>query len=142
MGTRRKKRQSQVSSSGTQVLGTFHPLLRIRRYQRELYDRPGVRLDLKVRMIKAEAIEALLYGCATWTTRQDHYNKLRTIHHRVLLRIIGAKRRKSDHRVLAYSRALELTGCESIETTVRTRRLLWVGALIRMSDRRLPKGVM
>ena len=52
--------------------------MRIRRYQRELYDRPGVRLDLKILMVKAEAIEALLYGCATWTTRQDHYNKLRT----------------------------------------------------------------
>ena len=64
------------------------------------------------------------------------------IHRRVLLRIIGARRRKSDHRVLVYSRALELTRCESIETTVRTRRLLWAGALIRMGDRRLPKRVM
>ena len=116
--------------------------MRIRRYQQELYDRPNVSLDLKIRMVKAEAVEALLYGCVTWTTRQEHYRKLRTVHHRVLLRIVGARRRRSDHRVLSYNRALELTGCESIEATLRARRLLWAGALTRMEDGRLPKRVM
>ena len=37
---------------------------------------------------------------------------------------------------------LQRTQCESIETTVRTRRLLWAGALLRMGDHRLPKRVM
>ena len=32
--------------------------------------------------------------------------------------------------------------CESIQTTVRTRRSLWTGALLRMGDNRLPKRVM
>ena len=64
---------------------------RIRRYSRELYGQPKVALSLKTRMVKAEAIEALLYGCSTWTLRQEHYAKLRTVHHRVLLRIIGAQ---------------------------------------------------
>ena len=44
--------------------------MRIRRYLRELYDQPKVALSLKTRMVKAEAIEALLYGCSTWTLRQ------------------------------------------------------------------------
>ena len=39
--------------------------MRIRRYLRELYDQPKVALSLKTRMVKAEAIEALLYGCST-----------------------------------------------------------------------------
>ena len=42
--------------------------MRIRRYQRELYDRPNVQLDLKIRKAKAKAIEALLYGCVTGIT--------------------------------------------------------------------------
>ena len=88
--------------------------MRIRRYLRELYDQPKVTLSLKIRMVKAEAIEALLYGCSTWTLRQEHYTKLRTVHHRVLLRIIGAQRKKPDHRMTPYNRALEITGCESI----------------------------
>ena len=53
--------------------------MRIRRYLRELYDQPKVALSLKIRMAKAEAIEALLYGCSTWTLRQEHYAKLRTV---------------------------------------------------------------
>ena len=93
---------------------------RIRRYSRELYGQPKVALSLKTRMVKTEAIEALLYGCSTWTLRQKHYAKLRTVHHRVLLRIIGAQRKRPDHRMTSYNRALEITGCESIETTMRT----------------------
>ena len=34
------------------------------RYQAELYDRPTASLDLKIRMVKADVAEALLYGCA------------------------------------------------------------------------------
>ena len=98
--------------------------MRIRRYLRELYDQPKVALSLKIRTVKAEAIEALLYGCSAWTLRQDHYAKLRTVHHRVLLCIIGTQRKIPDHRMTSYSRALEITRCESIETTLRTRRLL------------------
>ena len=93
-------------------------------------------------MVKAKAIEALLYGCSTWTLCQEHNAKLRTVHQRVLLRIIGAKRKRSDHRMASYNGALEITGCESIEITLRTRRLLWAGTLIRMSGGRLPKRIV
>ena len=116
----------------------------IRRYSWELYyGQPKVAHSLKTRMVKAEAIEALLYGCnSTWTLRQEHYAKLRTVHHRVLLRIIGVQRKRPDHRMTSYNRALEITRCQSIETMLRTRRLLWAGTLLRMSGGRLPKRIM
>ena len=104
--------------------------MRIRRYSREFYGQRKVALSLKTRMVKAEAIEALLYGCSTWTLRQEHYAKLRTVHHRVLLHTIGAQRKRRDHRMTSYNRALEITRCESIDTTLRTRKLLWAGTLI------------
>ena len=107
--------------------------MRIRRYLRELYDQPKVTLSLKTRMVKAKAIEALWYGCSTWTLRQEHCVKLHTttVHHRALLRIIGAQRNRPDHRMTSYNRALEIIGCESIETTLRTKILfLWAGTLL------------
>ena len=116
--------------------------LRIRRYLRELYDQPKVALSLKIQKIKAEAIEALLYAHSTWTLRQKHYAKLRTVHHWVLLRIIGTQRKRSDHRMTSYNRALEIIRCESIKTTLRTRILFWAGTLIRMSGGRLPKRIV
>ena len=97
--------------------------MRIRRYLHELHDQPKVAISLKTRMVKTEAIEALLYGCSTWTFRQEYYAKLRTVHNRVLLRSIGAQRKRPDHRMTSYHYALEITRCESIETTLRTRRL-------------------
>ena len=45
---------------------------------------------------------------------------------------------RDEHRMASYNHALEITWCESIETTLHTKRLLWAGALIRMSGERLP----
>ena len=116
--------------------------MRIRRYLRELYGQPKVALSLKTRVVQAEAIEALLYGYSMWTLRLEHYSKLHTVHHQVLLRISVAQRKRPDDRMTSYNRAFEITRCESIETTLSTRRRLWAETLIRMSGGRLPKQVM
>ena len=113
-----------------------------KRYKRELYDRPKASLLLlKARMVRSEVVDVLLYGCATWTPLKGHYAKLRTTHHRMLLRTLGAWCKSPNRRILSYKDDLQRTECESIETTVRTRRLLWAGALLRMGDTRLPKRV-
>ena len=116
--------------------------MRIGRYPRELYDQSKVALSLETRMVKTEAIEALLNGCSTWTLRQEHNAKLRTVYHRVLLLIIGAQRKRPNRRMTSYNRALEINRCEGIETTLRTRTLLWAGTLIRMSGGRLPERIV
>ena len=108
--------------------------MRIRRYLRDRYDQPKVALSFKTRMVTTEAIEALLYGCSTWTLRQEHYAKLRTVHHRVLLHMIGTQIKRPDHRMASYNRALEITLCESIETTLRTKT--FVGGDAHPNERR------
>ena len=42
----------------------------------------------------------------------------------------------------SYNHAVEIARRESIETTSRTRRVLWAGALIQMSVGRLPKRIV
>ena len=93
-------------------------------------------------MVKAEAIENHLYGCSTWTLFQEYYAKLRIVHHRVLISIIGAQRQRLEHRMTSYNRAREIIRCESIATTLRTRRRLRAEVLIQMSGGRLPKRVV
>ena len=80
--------------------------MRTRRYLRELFDQPKVALSLKTRMVKAETIELLLYEYNTWTLRQEHYDKLRTVHHQVLLRIIGEQRKIPDDRMTSSTMPL------------------------------------
>ena len=42
----------------------------------EIHDRPGVRLRLKVRLFTAEVLDALLYGCTTWSQNAADYDRL------------------------------------------------------------------
>ena len=37
----------------------------VKKYSSQLYDRWNARLSLKIRLFKAEVMEAMLYGCAT-----------------------------------------------------------------------------
>ena len=71
-----------------------------RKYTLELYDRPSAPLELKIRMLRAEVLETMLYGCVTWSPRACHYNILRRAHHRFLTRCIGwRKHNRAEHPI-------------------------------------------
>ena len=55
---------------------------RFREYTLELYDRPSAPFKLKIRMLRAEVLETMLYGCVTWSPRACHYDTLCRAHHR------------------------------------------------------------
>ena len=116
----------------------------VRKCSSQLYDRRNARLSLKIRLFKAEVMEAMLYGCATWTMRSQDFSSLRTAHHKLLfLRIIGFRRKgRIGYKPLSYREVLERTGSERIETTIRKRQLGFAGALVRQGDSRLSKRIM
>ena len=102
----------------------------VRKYSSQLYDRRNARLSLKIRLFKAEAMEAMLYGCATWTMRSQDFSSLRTTHHKLLLRIIGFRRKdRMEYKPLSYREVLESTGSERIETTNGSANLGSPGSL-------------
>ena len=113
-----------------------------RNFSTELFDRPSSPLRLKARLLKAEAMEALLYGCMTWAPRHAHYRQLRTTHHKLFLRVIGYHRVHGTYRTILYAKALKKTGTQSMEATVRQRRFLFAEALARQGDKRLPKRLL
>ena len=113
-----------------------------RKYNLELYDRPSAPLKLKIRMPRAEVLETMLYGCVTWTPRACHYDTLRRAHHRFLTRCIGwRKHNRADHPI-SYLDTLLKTETESIEATLRRRRILFAGFVARLEETRLQKCVM
>ena len=88
-------------------------------------------------------MEAMLYGCATWTMRSQDFSSLRTAHHKLLLRIIGFRRKdRIGYKPLSYWEVLERTDSERIETTIRKRQVGFAGALVRQGDSRLSKRVI
>ena len=113
-----------------------------RKHTLELYDRPSAPLELKIRMLKAEVLETILYGCLTWSPPACHYDLLRRVHRRLLIRCIGwQKPNRADHPI-SYLDTLIKTGSESIEATLRRRRILFEEFVARMANTRLPKCVM
>ena len=89
------------------------------RFKRELYDMEAARFALKLRMLKAEVMETLLYRCVTWTLGKEHFAELRRVHHRFLLRIVGFQRRQRRDHLMSYAKALKKAQFESVETTIR-----------------------
>ena len=113
-----------------------------RKYTLELYDRPSAPLQLKTRMLRAEVLETMLYGCVTWSPRACHSNTLRRAHHRFLTRCISwRKYNRTNHPIFHLDTLME-PGSESIEANLRRRRIFFVGFVARMEDTRLTKCVM
>ena len=93
-------------------------------------------------MLKAEVVETLLYDCMTWRPNKPDYDRLRRVHHSMLLRCLGWRKRKRDKHTLSYADALAKTASESIEAIVRKRVILFAGFVARMGEERLPQRVM
>ena len=108
----------------------------------EIYDHAGVRLRLKVRLLKAKVIETLLYGCMTWSPNNLDYDRLRRALHSMLLRCLGWRKGKRDDHTLSYADALAKTASESIKAIVRKERILLAGFASRMGKKCLPQRVM
>ena len=70
------------------------------KYTLELYDRPSAPLELKIRMLRAEVHETMLYDYVTWSPRALHYYTLRRAHYSFLPRCIGwRKNDRADHPI-------------------------------------------
>ena len=111
-------------------------------YKIGTYDRPGVRLQLKVRLLKAEVVETLRYGCTTWSPNKPDNDRLRRVHYSMLLRCLGWSKRKRDDHTLSHADALAKTTSKSIEAIVPKQRILFAGFVARMGEERLPQRVM
>ena len=102
----------------------------VRKYSSQLYDQRNARLSLKIRLFKEEVMEAMLYGCATWSMRSQDFSRLRTARHKLRLRIIGFRcKDRTGYKSLSYGEVLERTGSERIETTNRKRQHGFAGPL-------------
>ena len=115
------------------------------KYSRAVYDSPYIAVADKVRFLKAEVLEVMLYGCVTWTLSPGDFDKLREAHRGMLLKCLNAytsTRAAPDYHMLSYLEVLLRTDCECIEATVMKRILHYAGRVARMHNDRLPNIVM
>ena len=55
---------------------------------------------------------------------KDHYIKLHTVDHRMLLQMLEVWGKSSNNGTLPYENSLPRTGCESVKTVEPTKSLL------------------
>ena len=67
-------------------------------------------------LLKAEVIDT--YGCMEWSPNKPDYDRLRRVHHFMLLRCLRRRKRKVDAHNISYADAIAKAASESIETTV------------------------
>ena len=60
----------------------------------------------------------------------------------MLLRRLGWQKSKREDHIQSHANALLKTDSESVETTVRRRRVLFAGFVAGMGEERLPKRVI
>ena len=70
------------------------------------------------------------------------YDPLRRVHHSFLTRYIRWRKTNNIGHLISYLGTLIKTANESIEATIRRRRILFAGYVARIEDTRLPKCVM
>ena len=91
----------------------------------------------------ASVCYGISHGFMTWSPNKPDYDRLRWVHHSMLLRYLGWRQRKRDDHILSYADALAKTASESIEAIImRKRRILFAGFVARMGEERLPQRVM
>lgn len=76
---RRQRAQRRRNAASTEGLFPAEYTLKIN-------DRPALHLRLKVQTQKAEVTGTLLCGCVVWSPNRDDSNRVRQIHHSMLLR--------------------------------------------------------
>ena len=93
-------------------------------------------------MLRAEVLETIMYGCVAWGPRACHYDTRRRAHNSFLTRCIGWRNNNRTDHPISYLDTTLKTGSESIEATLRRRRVLFAGFVARMGDTRLSKYAM
>ena len=75
--------------------------------------------------------------------RTQDVDSLDTVHHKLLLSVIGFRRKdRTGYKTQSYGEALETISSERIETTIRKRQLGFAETLFRQGDSRLSKRIM
>jgi hypothetical protein len=94
--------------------------------------------NVKVKIYKTVILSVVLYGCETWslTLREEH--RLRVFENWVIRRIFGPKRDEvtGEWRKLHNEELHILYSSPNIIRQITSRRMRWVGHVVRMGEER------
>jgi hypothetical protein len=83
------------------------------------------------------------YGCEAWTLTNRDEQHLRIFERRILRKIFGpVQNEDGSWRIRINYELNELIGNADIVRFIKSRRIAWLGHVMRMDDKRTPKRIL
>jgi hypothetical protein len=99
--------------------------------------------SLKLKIRKSLIRPVLTYGCEAWTLAIRDEQHLRIFERRILRKIFGpVKNEDGSWRIRMNYELNKLIKNADIARFIKSRRIAWLGHLIRMDDNRISKRIL
>ena len=108
------------------------------RLRGSIWDRSGIRLNIKLNVYRSMMLPTLLYACETWKIYQRHAKRLNHFHTNRLRKLLNIKWQDR----IPDTEVLKRTGMQGVHTFLKLAQLRWSGHVTRMPDERLPNKVL
>jgi hypothetical protein len=97
----------------------------------------------KLKIYKSLIRPAVIYGCEAWTLTNRDEQHLRIFEHKILRKIFGPVRDKDGSwRIIMNNELSKLIGNADIVRFINSRRIAWLGHVMWMEEKRIPKRVL
>ena len=99
--------------------------------------------NLKLKIYKSLIRPAVTYGCDAWTLTTRNEQHLRIFERKILRKIFGPVQDKDGSwRIRMNHKLNELIGNADNVRFIKSRRIAWLGHVMRMDEKRIPKRVL
>jgi hypothetical protein len=99
--------------------------------------------SLKLKIYKRLIRLVVTYGCEAWTLTNRYEQNLRTFEHRILRKIFARLQNEDGSwRIRMNYEMSELVKNADIVRCVKSRRIAWLGHVMRMDEKRTPKRIL
>jgi hypothetical protein len=97
----------------------------------------------KLKIYKSLIRLVVTYGCEAWTLTNRDQQYLRIFEHKILRKISGpVQNEDGSWRIRMNHELSELIGNADIVRFIKSRRIAWLGHVMRMDEKRTPKRVL
>jgi len=99
--------------------------------------------SFKLKIYKTLIRPAVTYGCEAWTLTNRNEQQLRTFERKILRKMFGPVQDENGiWRIRKNHEVNELIGSADIVRFIKSRRMAWLGRVMRMDGGRMPRRIL